>query len=340
MNNSIDIVKNFGKARVAVLGDFCLDVLFHGKHTKFSRESAAPVNKIYKQICYPGAAANLTYNLVTLGVKNLIPISVIGEEGNGITLVDYGKLLLKFFEDNKIDCSSIIRTKERVTTAYLKFMATGEGTSTPEQQFYRADVGRGDKINKEIEDLIIDNLRKNKDRFDILVVSDYLKGVVTPRILDEISKYAPAKTVIGTTRENALRLKNFSLIGLNAYETVSTYEDVKEDEAIPEEKIVKCGMKLLSDTGSQNLILTRGENGMTIFSDGKVIDVPTKPKPLVDITGAGDTALAAIVASLGAGADIVTAAKIGNYAAGIVVQKLGTATTTQAEIIKEIENDN
>ena len=336
----VDIVRNFGKARVAVLGDFCLDRVIYGKHIKFSRESPAPILRVKDKFNdvkhYPGAAANVAYNLIRLGVGQVIPFSIIGEDHDG-------KLLLDLFEKEGINCDNILSTKDRSTYVYEKVYAQGEGTSTPFQQTYRIDSGSSHSISKELESELLRCLLSLQDKFDLLIVSDYLKGIVTPEILGMVSGYGKRKFVVGTTRENARRLKDLSLIALNAYEVVSSYDKDKSDEEdkIPEADVCSYGTKLLSDTGSESLIVTRGERGMLVFNNKESIEdvPPTKKRKVVDITGAGDTALAAIVASLGAGADLVTAAKIANYAAGIVVQKPGTATTTQEEIIAEIKND-
>lgn len=345
----VDIVNNFGKARVAVLGDFCLDLLLHGKHKGFSREAAAPINRINKQVAYPGAAANVVYNLATLGVGKVIPVSVIGTDSDGV--LNSGDLLLKFFKEVGIDCSHIVRSDKRETYVYMKFMATGEGTSTPEQQYYRADVGRDEEIDPSLESQLIEHLEDLKYKVDAIVISDYSKGVVTPRVFTFARDLRKQNIlVIGNARKDVKRLKNLDLIDQNDFETVSPYESI-EDRA-SEEQVKRCGRQLLYDTKADYLIVTRGEKGMAVFSSESNLyeDVQTKPKKIVDITGAGDTSLAAITAALCASRnhvstylcfkDCINAAKIGNYAAGIVVQKPGTATTTQEELIKEIENDN
>lgn len=344
----VDIVKNFGNARVAVLGDFCLDLLLHGKHKGFSRESAAPVLRVNKQSGYPGAAANVVYNLAKLGVGKVVPISVIGTDTN--TIVNCGDLLLKFFKEVGIDCSHIVRSDKRETYVYMKFMATGEGTSTPEQQFYRADVGRDEEIDPNLESQLIERLEDLKYEVDALVISDYSKGVVTPRVFTSARDLRKQNIlVIGNARKDVKRLKNLDLIDQNDFETVSLYESV-EDRA-SEEQVKRCGRQLLYDTKADYLIVTRGERGMAAFGSESNLyeDVQTKPKKIVDITGAGDTSLAAITAALCASRDhvnaylgfkdCINAAKIGNYAAGIVVQKPGTATATQKELIEEINKD-
>ena len=126
---------------------------------------------------------------------------------------------------------------------------------------------------------------------------------------------------------------------MNDFETVSAYKEIKDEGRASEADIKECGQKLLADTGSKNLIVSRGAYGMMVFENGMIYDVPTKEKKVVEITGAGDTTLAAIVAAWSTNASLVEAAKIGNYAGGIVVQKPGTATASKEEILKEIEND-
>lgn len=339
-----DIVNNFGNAKVAVLGDFCLDIIYHGYLDGISREAPVAIHRIEKEICYPGAAANVVYNLAKLGVGKILPVGVIGTDEDG--LINYGDKLLNSFKDEGIDCRGIIRSEDRKTHAYLKFMARGEGTSIPEQQIHRADIGQKDPqpLNDKLERTVIDFLDSNKGEFDTIVISDYLKGNVTSRILEVVGSYRE-KFVIGTSRENSKKFKDFKLIVQNYHETVSAYyPKYRESKA---NYLDECATKLLSETKSLSLIVTLGENGMNFYSGAdierfnkaKKEKIPTEEKKVVDITGAGDTALAAITASLGAGADLVEAAKIGNYAAGIVVQKPGTATASQKELIEEIKKN-
>lgn len=338
----IEIVENFGKARVAVLGDFCLDLLFHGKHKGFSRESAAPINKIGKLVGYPGAAANVAYNLAKLETE-VIPVSVIGTDHN--SLINYGDILLNFFKKAGINTDYIFRSEKRETYAYLKFMATGEGTSTPEQQFYRADTGtdNGILLEKDIEVKIKELLKSLKNKYEVLIVSDYSKGIVTPNILVTAEQLVNEdKLVIGSSRRDPKMFNGLNMIALNDFETLSAYvEDADRRGRVDDETLLHYGERLLMDTKSNNLVISRGAHGISIVnSQNKLVNVPTKEKKVVDITGAGDTTLAAIAASLSVGATLVEAAKIGNYAGGIVVQKPGTATASREEILKEIASDD
>lgn len=332
----IEIVKNFGKTRVAVLGDFCVDVLLKGKHTKFSRESPAPVNEIRKIEYYPGAAANVAYNLLKLKVGKVAPATIVGNYNQDFMSINFGEILVNLLKKEGADCAGMIESKDRPTYAYLKMMATGEGTSTPELQWYRADLGAAKNIEDNQAYKLLEGITKDVSH---IIISDYGKGIVTQTMLDLIGSLKSEFKKIGTARNNIRRFKNFDLLCLNDFETVSAYKNLEEGDRASEEDIRECGQRLLAETGSRNLIVSRGALGMMVFEGGMIYNVPTKPKKVVDITGAGDTTLAAVVAAWGAGATLVEAAKIGNYAAGIVVQKPGTATASQEEILKEIEND-
>ncbi len=333
----VEIVKNFGKARVAVLGDFCLDLVRRGRIVDVSREAPAPILKIKDKEYYPGAAANVAYNLAKLGVKHVTPISVIGKDYNG-------SILLDFFKREDVKLQGIIQANERQTYVYEKLYARGQGTSSPSHQIYRIDEGSYNSLSDTpiLEEKLTDLLQSFRSEYNIFIISDYSKGIVTPSVMNIATIIAKdrAKTVIGTARRGATKLQELTLLVLNDFETASSYDpEADEDGRVEEAKLLEYGKRLLLDTKSKKLIVTRGEHGMTVF-DKEITNVLTKPKKVVDITGAGDTSLAAIAASLGSGASLVEAAKIGNYAAGIVVQKPGTATTTQEELIKEIENDN
>src|SRR5574341_303707 len=165
----IDIVRNFGKARVAVLGDFCLDILYHGYLDGVSREAPVAIQRVEREVCYPGAAANVVYNLAKLGIGKILPVGVIGTDEN--CLINYGDRLLNFFKNEGIDCSGITRSSDRNTHAYLKFIARGEGTSIPEQQIHRADIGQKDPrpLDSKLERTVINFLESNKGKLYTII---------------------------------------------------------------------------------------------------------------------------------------------------------------------------
>ena len=354
MNKSrlIEIVENFGKARVAVLGDFCLDVIFRGKHVKHSRESPSSVNRISKLDYCPGAAANVAYNLAKLRVGEVAPFTIVGNYVPGSMNFNFGDTLLDLFKKEGINCKYILQDDRRPTFAYFKIRARGEGTSTVEAEVYRADLGSSSHLNEdEIKRLLRTLINPEDDVtptpycfFNSLIFSDYGKGIVTPKLFDDLKSrlgwYIEQDVIkVGTSRENIRMFRNFDLLCLNDYETVSAYKKFDEEERASDAEVAEYGKLLLAETESRNLIVSRGKDGMTVFENGEIYSVPTKPKQVVDIAGAGDTALAAVTAAWSVGATLVEAVKIGNYAAGIVVQKPGTATASKEEILKEIQND-
>ncbi len=324
----VEIVENFGKARVAVLGDFCLDVVKYVQAKKPSREAFAMVCDLEDEKHYPGAAANVAYNLVKLDADT-VPFTVLGVDPKGDEIANYFKIK-----------NTMIRSAERKTFVYEKIEGRAEGTSAPYQQALRIDSGTSEPLSESLENKLCNSLEKNLDSFDILIVSDYLKGIVTPRIKKAVNIMTGNKTLIGTARENILALKHFDILVLNDYETALSYNPkAGRANRVDEKALIECGKRLLDDTQSKNLIATRGAYGIIVIEKNNMTSVPTTEKKVVDITGAGDTTLAAIAASLSVGATLVEAAKIGNYAGGIVVQKPGTATASKEEILKEIQED-
>lgn len=354
-----EIVKNFGKAKVAVIGDFNVDALVYGKHTGFSRESAAPILGVNDINYHPGAAANLAANLLSLGVGLLCPIGTVGNlKYNGVTL-DVGDFLWNYFNNNQKVQNELIKC-DRPTYTYLKILAKGEGTSTSSQQWYRIDMGTKTPLTEDLEIKVSVGLDYAMKNCDILIVSDYGKGLITEKILAHINENYKNKIKIGTARKEAYKLYGFDIIALNDYETIKSDWipiEVDENERVKDDLLIEYAGALLHKTKARNLVVSRGANGISLFNE--VIDsnplilnstfgrntvtehihIPTKPKEVVDITGAGDSTLAAIVAALGAGAELADAARIGNYAGGLAIQKPGTATITQEELIVEIEND-
>ncbi|WP_294703811.1 D-glycero-beta-D-manno-heptose-7-phosphate kinase [uncultured Fusobacterium sp.] len=309
------ILESFNKIKIGVVGDLMLDDYIIGSVDRISPEAPVPVVNVKEERFVLGGAANVVNNLSVLGAKTLC-FGVIGEDPNG-------DRLLKTFNDKGIDASGIIRTKDIPTIVKRRILAGN-------QQLLRIDWEKASPISKELEDELLDNFISKIDSLDAIILSDYDKGVLTPRVAKEIVRICKEKNKIVTVDpkpKNALNYVGATSMTPNRKEAM---ECLGKSNVTDFEKL---GVELKETLKLDNLLLTRSEEGMSLFLD-KVINIPTFAKEVYDVTGAGDTVISVFTLASAAGVDWHEAAKIANTAAGVVVGKMGTSTVTKEEILE------
>ncbi|MGL4393443.1 MAG: D-glycero-beta-D-manno-heptose-7-phosphate kinase [Fusobacteriaceae bacterium] len=315
----IEILNNFDKAKIAVVGDMMLDDYIIGSVDRISPEAPVPIVKVLEEKFVLGGATNVVNNLATLGTKTF-PFGVIGDDANGDRLVNALK-------EKKVDCDGIVRAKDRPTI--LKRRIIGG-----HQQLLRIDWENNSPISENYENILIENIRKNIKNLDGIILSDYDKGILTKKVSTEIIKIANENNVIVTVDpkpKNATNYKNATCMTPNKKEAMECLGVSKI------ENIHEFGRELKEKLSLKNLLLTRSEEGMSIFSEEfekGFEDIPTYAKDVFDVTGAGDTVISVFTLALVSGASLFEAAKISNTAAGIVVGRVGTSTVSKEEIIK------
>jgi rfaE bifunctional protein kinase chain/domain len=320
-------VERFEGKRVVVLGDFVADSFQSGDIARVSREAPVLILRHRETRVVPGGGANAAHNFVALGAK-VFPISVIGDDAAG-------EQLLQQFSAMKVDVSGVLRISGRVTPTKTRFLAGW--AHTVGQQVLRVDyepeTPLGESHLRKIQSLV----KAKTETADALAISDYGFGVVNPSTV----RAGPSlKRNIPISLDSRYRLTEYRRSGV----TTATPNEA-ELEAIHHTNIgrdtaalERCGRTTLKEMKLSSLVVTRGRDGMAVFEPGR----PTAHIPVhgsdqaVDVTGAGDTVLAAYTLSLASGASPIEAAHIANIAGGVVVMKRGTATVTREEVLNAI----
>lgn len=323
MNNLIKYVERFSQKNILVIGDIMVDRFIYGKVTRISPEAPVPVVEITKETNMPGGAANVASNITSVGGN----VELIGIIGNDFA----GKYLLNLLHTKNVKVSAVTKDNTRPTILKTRVVAH-------HQQVVRIDREvRGEFPKRKIE-ILISNFKKSLPYADAVILSDYGKGVICKELLKTVIASCRRKkipVVVDPKIEHFMSYRGVSCLTPNLQEAK---EGIKALRCETEKDVRMIGIKIMKTLKPDSLIITRGEKGMTLFeSDGKIKNIPTRAKEVFDVTGAGDTVIAIFTLSLAAGATFYEAAEISNYAAGVVVGKLGTATVTKDELISAIK---
>lgn len=310
--SNIDIERK----RILVIGDIMLDIYYEGDIERISPEAPVPVFKFKSERYVPGGAANVAANLVAAG-QDVSMLSIVGGDSNGSKLVD----MLTSIGVN----TDMILTTDRSTTSKTRFLANNN------QQVMRSDTERAEDISENIETSIIDSLKRGLEDYDIIVISDYKKGLLKKRVTQSAIKLAGDKgiRVIADIKDNKEGKYNGSyLLKPNRKELSElTGEKLNSDEDVE-----KAAKKLLDETSCEYVLVTLGSKGMMLVGKDETASIPTYSREVFDVTGAGDTAIAYLAASLANGIDIKESMRIANIASGIEVGKVGTSQVSIEEV--------
>jgi rfaE bifunctional protein kinase chain/domain len=322
------IVESFPKVSVLVMADLIVDEFVTGEIARVSREAPVLILRHRERTLVPGGGANAVMNLAALGVTAL-PVGLVGDD-------EAGRALLQTFRRNKISVSGISRLKGHVTTTKTRVLAYSSHSTR--QQVVR--------IDRECEQLgerhpamaeLVTSAREYVPAADAVLLSDYGYGAVSPALFNMVR----AKGLIGetpVTLDSRYRMTDYQGV------TAATPNEPEVEESLrirignDQAKLFEAGAALLRQMKLESLVITRGGEGMVAFEKRKApVHVPIYGhNQVVDVTGAGDTVIATFTAALAAGADTASAARIANYAAGIVVMKRGTATVSREELLAAI----
>ena len=312
-----EILKTLQDRYVLVLGDVMLDEFVWGDVTRISPEAPVPVVDVRRESVHLGGAANVLANLVALGAHGSV-VGVVGNDGPG------DRLQNELRELGSQDGCLIVDETRRSTTK-TRIIAHS-------QLVVRADRESRIPVSSKVEDHIIARLKEALKHANAFVVSDYDKGVVTPRILREILPvaYEQVPVLIDPKLRNFTSYRPATLVTPNHLEALrmSDSEDHSDEGSHTAAKIIR------EKLGCDAVLITRGDRGMMLLeADGRPVYVETAAREVYDVTGAGDTVIAALAGALACGATMVEAASFANHAAGVVVGKVGTATATPDELL-------
>jgi len=319
----ITIVNKFDKAKVLVIGDVMMDEYIWGDVSRISPEAPVPVVKVIKESFIPGGVANVVRNINSLRGR----VYLVGTIGNDLL----GKRLKKTLTKNGASTRGLIIDRSRPTTRKTRIIAHG-------QQVVRIDKEKADSVTSPIRNRLMSALEKFINRVDIIIVSDYGKGIITPSMLKKIFSLAgkhKKRVVIDPKVGHFKDYRGATILTPNKNEARVALGGILTEE----ESIHSIGKKLLRELDLKALLVTRGAEGMSLFQkDRKAIDIPTVAQEVYDVTGAGDTVTALLALGLATGADFLSSARIANFAAGIVVREVGAATVSKKELLKRIRD--
>jgi D-beta-D-heptose 7-phosphate kinase/D-beta-D-heptose 1-phosphate adenosyltransferase len=316
------IIKNFRKRKILVVGDVILDHYIWGKVNRISPEAPVPVVEVTRESFLLGGAANVAHNIVSLGAH----ATVIGINGGDIA----GEALRGILEQKGVDCSGLF-TENRPTTVKTRVIAHN-------QQVVRFDREDSKYVDGRILKGILSHIRSVIEGYDAVIVSDYRKGMVTGGLIKGIlqnTKPAGIFVAVDPKVGHFDFYKGVSLITPNLAEA-SLGAGI---EIIDDASLVKAGRALMKKLSLKSVLVTRGEQGMSLFEKDRITHIPTVARKVYDVTGAGDTVISAFTLAHASGAGLEQAAVIANHAAGIVVAEVGTAVASPDELLDSFTDE-
>ncbi|MBI2870083.1 MAG: D-glycero-beta-D-manno-heptose-7-phosphate kinase [Candidatus Omnitrophica bacterium] len=315
-------IPKFKKIRVLVIGDLILDEFVWGQVTRISPEAPVPVVWVRSRSFMPGGALNVSHNIRALGARP-IPCGVIGKDERAVQL----KELLKA---KGIETGSMVEDPSRPTTLKTRVIAH-------QQQVVRIDEESNSRVNGGIRRALLDEVRRKIASVDCLIIEDYGKGVVDPELIREVVTLARRRKLIITVdpKEDHFEFyRGAHVVTPNQHEA----ETMAGFKITDMKTLLKAGRELLKKLDLKAVLITRGEQGMSLFERGGAVrHIPTQAREVYDVSGAGDTVVGVFTLGLACGASFSQAAVIANTAAGIVVGKVGVAVVTPAELTKALD---
>lgn len=294
--------------KVAVVGDLMLDRYIWGRVERISPEAPVPVVGVERRSHSLGGSANVVHNLKALGA-DVLPLGVVGSDPSA-------DLVLGLLRGAGIPVSGILRDDERPTTVKTRIIAH-------DQHVVRIDEERTDTVRDTIRRSLLDKLDERLPELDALVFEDYDKGVLDGPFIAELRERARAAGVLTAVDPKLAHFHDYGPVSLfkpNEKEICrATGQRVER-----EEDIETLGRDFMTTSGCEELVITRGSRGMTLFDDeGRLHQVPALSRNIVDVSGAGDTVISALVLARAAGYKLVTAGKFASLCAAVVCGELG-----------------
>ena len=307
---------------ILVIGDLMIDHYIWGDATRLSPEAPVPIVSIKSESTTLGGAGNVVQNLVGLGAN----VTVAGVIGNDVT----GNQLIEILEAEGVKTNTIIKDNSRPTTIKTRVLAG-------RHQLVRIDRETTEPISKTLEDELAGKLTAIIDKADVIILSDYNKGLFAPALTQRLIKIANdhhKKVIIDPKGLNYEKYNGAYLIKPNRKELA---EAAKVELIKNIEELQQAAKTIFGQTKTAYLIVTLSEEGMAIVTEHTSKLLPVKATEVFDVTGAGDTVIAAIAYFIAAGFTVEEACELANHAAAIVIRHVGSATTTIDEIIKDME---
>jgi D-beta-D-heptose 7-phosphate kinase/D-beta-D-heptose 1-phosphate adenosyltransferase len=318
------IISTFGQAKVLVVGDLILDEFIWGNVSRISPEAPVPVVWVDSENFMPGGASNVANNIRSLGGEVFLS-GVVGEDSRG-------EVLESLLRKKGIHCAGILADKSRPTIQKTRVIAH-------HQQVVRIDREIVHPLSEALVKELIGFIQDRIKEVDALIIEDYGKGVIVPRLVEASVKAAKKYKKIITVDPKETHFSYYqgvTTITPNHHEAASAVGFTVKDDA----SLKMAGKKLLEKLKCESVLITLGENGMALFERGKpMVKINTVAQDVFDVSGAGDTVISAYTLARARKSTAEEAAHISNCAAGIVVGKVGVATTSRDELLQRIKGE-
>ncbi|MCX8163740.1 MAG: D-glycero-beta-D-manno-heptose-7-phosphate kinase [Candidatus Micrarchaeota archaeon] len=319
----INAIENFKNKKILVIGDIILDIYSFGKVERISPEAPVQIFEILNEEKRLGGAGNVVNNLLELGI-NVSICSIVGEN-------EFGFTVKKMLQEKNVETTSLFFTHQDRYSYKNRLISVDYN-----HQVLRIDRETKEEINQNSEAKIIEFLNQKIKEFDAIIISDYLKGLLTERLLENIIKICDNNNlplIIDPKGKDYKKYKNATIITPNKKEAeIASGISITDSETLK-----KAGIKLLNELNLKAILITLGKDGMAFFTKNEIFSIPAKAKEVYDVSGAGDTVIATLAAAIVAGLSWKDAVELSNIAAGIVVAKLGTQPITKEELLSELD---
>lgn len=322
VNPLVRFLESFSDRTILVVGDLMLDEYLWGHIERISPEAPVPVLNLIRREITLGGAGNVLRNLSSLGAE-VIAAGVVGQDSTG-------QQILELLDVMGSDADAVITDRHRKSTRKARLMSLEHG-----QQVFRLDEESIMEIWGETEDRLIEAIRAKAEDVHGILCSDYQKGLLTPRVLQAVfdaarRQHIPA--IVGPKDSNPAKYRGAAILMPNVRELAQ----LAGARVNGNDWLTDAARRLVEALELQALVVTRGRDGICLFEPSgsglRRVDVPTMAQSVYDVTGAGDTAIAAFTLAIASGANCESAAQLANFAAGVVVGKRGTASITVEEI--------
>lgn len=320
-----EIIENFPRSRVLVVGDMMVDHFIWGKVSRISPEAPVPVVEVKRESYLLGGSANVLNNVLAMGGKCYAG-GVVGDD-------DMGRWLVRELRKRKVDTGGVVEERDRPTTVKTRIVAHS-------QQMVRYDREDRQPIHADAAARMIRYIKKIRNSLGAVIISDYSKGVVSERLLNGVRQATAGSRIVvcvDPKQSDFSLYRGFDVVTPNHYEAGRALglEDINGKGSGQQAKVRRAVEALLDSFQIKALLVTRGEEGMSLYEkDGGMTHIPAFAREVFDVTGAGDTAIGVFALSLAAGATFREAAFLANQAAGIAVGKVGTATVSRDELMR------
>ncbi|MCX7819631.1 MAG: PfkB family carbohydrate kinase [Kiritimatiellae bacterium] len=322
-----ELVARFPRLRIAVVGDLMLDRYIEGEVERISPEAPVPVVRVRAERAVPGGASNVAANLRAMGARAVL----CGRVGTDAA----GQELLRQLQAAGIETDGVCAESDTLTTVKTRVLAE-------RQQVCRVDHERLLEWDRRRLAEACARVSRSVRAADGLIVEDYGKGYVVQAVVDAALREAGARRIpagLDPKENRELRVRGFTVATPNrreAFAAVGLRDPGAAAVPLEDRPLLAAARALRRRWAPDHLLVTLGPQGMLLLASGRPVHIPTRAIEVYDVSGAGDTVIAVDVLALAAGAQPAEAAELANYAAGVVVAKLGTATCTPAELLRHM----